>query len=135
MEEVNGCGLSTERYLCLLLDSTRVTFHIDMCRDELSFTLEGQCGATRVFFRNPIAPACVQRVHELIQLSYCGGKPTCTNITPAPTTDVEVVAGMSQALAHKAEEMVHAWASQELYASLQRLIYESLKAQERVCKN
>ena len=135
MEEVNGCGLSTDRYPCLLVDSTRVTFHIDMCRDELSFTLEGQCGATRVYFRNPIAPACVQRVHELIQLSYCGGKPTCTNITAAPLGNDDINMGLSQAWAHKVVEMVTRYAQEELYPSTQRLIYNSMEAQEKQCRN
>lgn len=134
IEEVNGCGLSTERYLCMLLDSTRITFHIDFCRQRLTFTLEGQCGGNRVYFDNPISAACVQRVHELIQMSYCGGKPTCTNITSAPTTDSEVTMALSQVFAHKVVEMVSRYAQEELYPSTQRLIYNSLEAQERQCK-
>lgn len=135
MEEINGCGLSTERYLCMLVDSTRITFHIDFCRSRLTFTLEGQCGGNRVYFDNPISAACTQRVHELIQLSYCGGKPTCTNITPAPLGNDDINMGLSQALAHKVMEMVTRYAQEELYPSTQRLIYNSMEAQEKQCKN
>ena len=133
MDEINGCLLSTERYLCLLLEATKVTFHIDMCNHRLTFTLAGQCGATKVFFDNPIQPQCVQKVHELIQLSYCSGKDTCTNITPAPLHDSERTIGMSQALAHKVEKMVCDWAQQDLYTRTQRLIHDSLQAQHKSC--
>ena len=134
MEEIDGCSMSKERYLCLLLEATSVTFHIDMCRGRLTFTLAGQCGSTRVYFNNPIGPACVNKVHDLIQLSYCGGKDTCTNITPAPTTDDDINMGLSQAIAHKVEGMVRDWAREDLYIRTQGLIYASLEAQERVCK-
>lgn len=135
MEEVNGCGLSTERYLCMLLDSTRITLHIDFCRSRLTFTLEGQCGGNRVYFDNPISAACTQRVHDLIQLSYCGGKPTCTNITPAPLSNEDDTVGLSQAVAHRIQDMVCAFASEELYHSAQRLIRSSIEAQEKQCRN
>lgn len=135
MEEINGCGLSTERYLCMLLDSTRITFHIDFCRSRLTFTLEGQCGGNRVYFDNPISAACVQRVHELIQLSYCGGKPACTNITARPPGNEDDTVGLSQALAHRIQDMVCAFASEELYHSTQRLIRSSIEAQDKQCKN
>ncbi len=133
MEEIDGCQLSSERYLCMLLEATKVTFHIDMCRHRLTFTLAGQCGATRVYFDNPIEPACVNKVHNLIQLSYCGGKDTCTNITPAPVTNEDVIMGLSQALAHKVEDMVCSWAREDLYTRTQRLIHDSLEAQETAC--
>ena len=135
MEEINGCQLSKEKYLCLLLDATKITFHIDMCRDRLSFTLAGQCGATRVFFNNPIAPNCVNRVHELLQLTYCSGKDVCTNITSAPLDNNDITTGLSQALAHKIEDMVCAWAHEHLYGETQRLIHNSLEAQDKACKN
>jgi len=135
MDELDGCQLSVERYLCLLLDATSITFHIDMCRDRLTFTLTGQCGGTRVYFHNPIAPQCVNKVHDLIQMSYCSGKSTCTNITSAPLNDDEIIMGLSQALAHKVEEMVCTWAREDLYTRTQHLIHASLEAQEKLCKN
>lgn len=117
----------------MLLEATSVTFHIDMCRHRLEFTLNGQCGANRVYFDNPIGPACVQRVHDLIQLSYCGGKDTCTNITPAPLHDTELTMAMSQVLAHKVQDMVCDWAQQDLYTRTQQLIHDSLQAQDKLC--
>lgn len=119
----------------MLLEATKVTFHIDLCMHRLSFTLAGRCGATRVYFDNPISPQCVNKVHDLIQLSYCGGKSTCTNITSAPLTNDDVTMGLSQALAHKIEDMVCSWARDDLYGMSQRLIHDSLEAQEKVCRN
>jgi hypothetical protein len=133
MEEIDGCTLSTERFFCMLMEASTVAFHIDLCRDRLSFTMGGQCGGTKVYFNNPIGPTCTNKVHEFLQLVHSTGKYAATNITSAPIDDMDRVVGISQAVAHHLEEAVCSWAREDLYPLAQRLIAQTLKQREKEC--